>query len=212
MLRLLPAAFARRKALLAVLAVLLVPAPAAAGIEEEASAFVDERGQALIAIMEQSRGQGRRDAFAAWLEETFDLDALALLALGSYRSSAPPEELAAYLPAVKRYVVAVYEDRFDAFSGFAFQVLRARGLSAADAVVRARATGPQGAAHIVDFRLRGGEAGFRVLDVAIEGLSMLKTQRDEFAAVIRRHGLAGLIARLDDMARRATAKGGAEGE
>ena len=86
--RLLPAAFARCPAFLAVLAVLLSPAPAAAGIEEEASAFVDERGQALIGIMEQPHGQDRRDAFAAWLEETFDLDALALLALGSYRSSA----------------------------------------------------------------------------------------------------------------------------
>ena len=185
------------------LAVLLAAVPGRAGIEEDASAFVEERGLALLEIVGQPRGEERRAAFDVWLTETLALDVVALLALGPYRASASPEELVAYLPAVRRYVVAVYDHRFDAFSGYGFRVLRARGLGEADAQVRARATGPEGGAHIVDFRLRRGEGGFRVLDVAIDGLSMLKTQRDEFAAVIRQNGIAGLTASLDEMARRA---------
>ena len=50
----------------------------------------------------------------------------------------------------------------------------------------------------VDWRVRGDDGTYKVVDVIIEGASMVITQRDEFASVIRRSGgnLEGLLARL----------------
>jgi len=52
----------------------------------------------------------------------------------------------------------------------------------------------------VDWRVRNGEDQLKIIDVVVEGVSMLLTQRDEFASVIQRSGgnVEGLLARLRD--------------
>ncbi len=44
-----------------------------------------------------------------------------------------------------------------------------------------------------DWRIRTGPAGPKVIDVYVEGISMLNTQRQEFAAVIDQRGIEGLM-------------------
>ena len=44
-----------------------------------------------------------------------------------------------------------------------------------------------------DWRVRKFKSGYKVVDVVIEGVSMLSTQRAEFTAVLRKFGPDGLI-------------------
>jgi ABC-type transporter MlaC component len=44
-----------------------------------------------------------------------------------------------------------------------------------------------------DWRVRKFKGGYKVVDVVIEGVSMLSTQRAEFSAVLRKFGPGGLI-------------------
>ena len=186
----LPAAF-----LLA--AVTALAGPAAASVEEDAAAFVTQLGNRLIAVLETPSGEKRHAAFAQWLHESFDLELLAERALGPYRSLASGSELAAYRQAFVGYIEVVYEDRLDMFVGYRFDVKKTRAMSDRDVIVRTRVTGPDGAHQVVDFRLgRGDDDSFQVFDIAVEGLSMLRTQREEFGAVIQRDGMAGLVERL----------------
>ena len=39
-------------------------------------------------------------------------------------------------------------------------------------------------------------AGYSIIDITIEGISMAVTKRSEFSAVIQSHGINGLIAAL----------------
>jgi len=48
----------------------------------------------------------------------------------------------------------------------------------------------------VDWRLREGDDGPVIIDVIIEGVSLLVSQRSEFAAVIERSNMEGLLAEL----------------
>jgi phospholipid transport system substrate-binding protein len=48
----------------------------------------------------------------------------------------------------------------------------------------------------VDWRLREGPDGPVVIDLIIEGVSLLVSQRSEFAAVIERSNMDGLLAEL----------------
>jgi phospholipid transport system substrate-binding protein len=180
--------------------VLLLGRPAAwAGIEDDASVFVDSHGTELIEILDLPRGLERRDQFQTWLSKTFKLEALASLALGPYLGTATPEQSAAYEEAFSRYIVVTYESRFDTFSGYNFAVTRARPMGDSDAIVRTNISGPDGSNYVVDFRVEQYDDGsFQVIDVAVEGLSMLKTQRDEFSAVIQRNGIDGLISSLNE--------------
>ena len=46
------------------------------------------------------------------------------------------------------------------------------------------------------FRVRPDGASYRVLDVTVEGASLIITKRDEFASVLRRKGMDVLLAHL----------------
>jgi phospholipid transport system substrate-binding protein len=180
-------------------AFVLVSAVAWAGIEDDASVFIDEHGGDLIEILDLPQGPERRDHFQTWLAGTFNLDALANLALGPYLGTATDEQMATYEEAFARYIVVTYEARFDTFSGYDFSVMRSRPMGDDDAIVRTNIAGPDGNSYVVDFRVELYEDGaFQVIDVAVEGLSMLKTQRDEFSAVIQRDGIDGLISSLNE--------------
>ena len=56
------------------------------------------------------------------------------------------------------------------------------------AVVRSEVTRPGGDALTVDWSLQRREGRWRVVDIMVEGISMMVTQRSEFTAVIQREG------------------------
>ena len=183
--------------------------PAGAGLEDEAADFVADRGGLLVEILDLPHGGDRRERFAAWLVESFDLDVMARLALGPYRKLATEEQIDAFRASFSDFIVAAFEARFDAFAGYGFEVARARPLGDDAAVVRADIVAPEGGDRVADFRVRrDGDGRLRIVDVAVEGLSMLKTQRDEFGAVVRRDGFDGLIESLNARAGELVAGGG----
>ena len=55
----------------------------------------------------------------------------------------------------------------------------------------------------VDWRLINDDGAYKISDVIVDGVSMLVTQRSEFASVIQRHG--GQIQGLIDLMRQKTA-------
>lgn len=173
--------------------VLCLSSTARADNTEAAQAFVATNGDRMIAILDEPAGEERKQHFYVWLREVFDMDALAGLALGPYRSTATPEQLAAYNDAFASYIVTTYHARFDAFTGYTFKVGQAKELNNGDVAVRTTISDPAGKPILVDFRVRPDGDSFKVIDVIVEGLSMLKTQRDEFSSVIQRNGLDGLI-------------------
>jgi phospholipid transport system substrate-binding protein len=68
------------------------------------------------------------------------------------------------------------------------------------AVVRTQVVRPDGPPVAVDYKLTSRSGSWRVYDVAIENVSMVVTYRAEYAAIIQREGLDGLIARLEQRA------------
>ncbi len=48
-----------------------------------------------------------------------------------------------------------------------------------------------------------GDDGFKVIDVVVEGISLLVTQRSDFAAVLKREGMDGFLDRLEILTQKA---------
>ncbi len=183
-----------------VLATLAVASPRA-DVAEDASDFVTVKAGRLLEIMVLPPGPERHDDFASWLVSAIDLDHLARRALGRYFDVVTDDQLVSYEEAFRNYILMTYEKRLDFFAGYEFAVVRSRTLSENDAVVRTTIRAPDGGKNVVDFRVGLDDDGhYRVTDLAIEGLSMRKTLRDEFASVIRRDGIDGLIELLNSHA------------
>jgi len=172
------------------------PSIASADPVADAETFINEQGQELLGILAMPTGDGRRDAFRVWVDQAFNLQLVGKLALGPYLQQATPEQLDAYLQAFNDYIIVTYEARFDTFSGYQLKVLRGRPAGSKDSVVQTVVSSGNDT-YKVDFRVRQEDDNdLDVIDVLVNDMSMLKTQREEFSSVIQRSGLEGLISGL----------------
>ena len=69
-------------------------------------------------------------------------------------------------------------------------------LGEGDFLVQTAITRPSGPALNYEWRVREGSNGIKIVDVIVEGVSLLVTQRSDFTSVAGQNGIDGLIATL----------------
>jgi phospholipid transport system substrate-binding protein len=174
----------------------------------QAAGLVRALGEATISMLREAALSGieRRARFRALVERGFDLPTIARLALGPRWKVMGEDERRAYVSLFRDYVLETYARRLDEYRG---QSLRVGEVVRAgqDEVVESWLDGG-GEPVRVDWRVRATPAGPRIVDVVVAGVSMVLTQRSEFATIIEREGgVPGLMAHL----RRRAAPGGQTG-
>jgi phospholipid transport system substrate-binding protein len=162
----------------------------------DASVFMNELWTRAVEVLSKKVPVTERLArFRQLFHADFDGPGIARFVLGRYWRNASEQEQQEFLKLFEDYVVFVYGTRLSNFSGETFKI---RGTRTDDAgtVVSTDIISPGGEAPIkVDWRLISDKGAFKINDVIIEGISMLATQRSEFASVIQRHGgqVSGLL-------------------
>lgn len=174
--------------------------PTVAAAEEVVQRLVDQLWQLLA---EQGGDEIDQQDLIAVLEEGTDLTLLGRLVLGRYWRQANPRQRTAYLRLFRRYMVQTFVQRLRQYvgndpgePGAAFQVVASRPVGSRDILVQSRLLPPNSQPLRVDWRLRERPDGPVIIDLIIEGISLLVTQRSEFAAVLERNGVDGLLTEL----------------
>ncbi len=172
----------------------------AAGADDFIRAAGEKTFQSLAKEMTNDE---RAAQFREILTETFDLPTIARFTLGRFWRVASAGQKDEFVRLFEEFIVQAYSNRFKDLSGQGFKVRQSRELNARDRLVLSEIEIEKGKPPIrVNWRVRLRNKDFRVIDVMVEGVSMSVTQRDEFAAVIRRNG--GRIEGLLDALRRKT--------
>ena len=198
--RRLPSICIRGLLVAAFLAALLGASGAGSAASDDAARFIHQFGSQTIQTLDApdlTRVQ-RESRFRGLLAEGFDLAFIGRFALGKYWRMATPEQQGTYLALFGEYLLQTYAARLAGYAGRSMTVLGARQANDRDVVVRMAIARPGGPAIIADWRVRAGAGGYRIIDVAVEGISLAITHRSEFAAVVQRHGIDGLLASLRD--------------
>jgi phospholipid transport system substrate-binding protein len=172
---------------LVVVAFSLLSLPALAA---DAGQVVIDLGNKTLDILNQKQmAEGEREQrFRALWHEGFDVPSISRNVLGRYWREASEQQHQDFTKALEDYVVRIYSQRFNEYSGETFKVLRSRG-EGEEAYVNTQIVRPNGAPPVkVDWRLRKAGDTYKIVDVIVEGISMVQTQRDEFSAVIQRNG------------------------
>ena len=154
--------------------------------------------QQAIATL-QSAGytpEQREQNFRYLLARGFDLDFIGRFALGRSYAQLTAEQRQDYAAAFNEFVLRTYSRRLGGYSGEQFEILGARPAGEQDAVVASRIVRAGGPPIQVDWRVRNAGGNYKVIDVAVEGVSMALTQRQDFTAAIGSGGVEGLIAGL----------------
>jgi phospholipid transport system substrate-binding protein len=187
--------------LFAVLAIGMAVARAAPA--HDAAALVDALvHDGLQALNDrQLTARARQERFATILGNDFDLPRIGRFTAGRYWNAATETDRDRFVKVFERWVIITYSDRFSGYSGEGIKVTGSRPETETTATVSSQLLRSSGGAPVkVDWRVRRDQADdYRVIDVAVEGVSMLVTQREEFAAVIQNYGgtLAGLTRALE---------------
>ncbi len=201
----LSAATAGRRQGIALLA-LLVFSFSSAGVsaraaDSEASEFIRDLGVRAVDVLRDKEGSTfaeRETAFRHILVEAFHIRTISRFVLGRYWKSATKAQRRAYNDVFVDFIVRVYASRFDSYNGETFEIMDTlESDKQGDVIVRTRILRPTGDPPIgVDYRVRVIEGEYRVVDINVEGISMLYTHRIEFASVINRKGMDGFLEEL----------------
>jgi phospholipid transport system substrate-binding protein len=136
------------------------------------------------------------DRLVTLLDEPIDLDLVARLILGRYWRTASAAQQAEYLELFRAFALHTLASRLDVYGGQNFEVTGAKVVGREDALVSSRILS-DGPPLAVDWRVRQrADDRMVAIDVIVEGVSLIVTQRSEFGAVIERQGMDGLLTEL----------------
>ena len=183
-------------------------AAASNAIAADANVFMSELWTRAVEVLDKKAPLTERlTRFRQLFQADFDGPGIARFVLGRYWRTASEQEQQEYMKLFEDYVIFVYGTRLSHFNGETFKVRGSR-TDESGTVVSTDIISPSGEPPIkVDWRLVADRGAFKINDVIIEGISMMVTQRSEFASIIQRHGgqVGGLLALMREKTNTASA-------
>ena len=177
---------------------ILISARPAAAAADPAAVITSLGNQALEVLGNNVDPKLRVARFRQLFSEDFDVPGIARFVLGRYWRVATEPQQQEFVKLFADYIALAYSNRLAEYSGETLHVTGTR--PAPDgSVVSSEIVRPNGAPPAkVDWVLTPHDGAYKISDVVVEGVSMVVTQRSEFASVIQRNGgqVQGLITAL----------------
>ena len=188
---------------LAILGALLAPSASAATPAEEAEAFLNDLAVNGIAMLEKGdyTDAERELEFRKLVGKGFALETIGKFVLGRYWQKMNAEQQAEYQELFSEWLLKTYASQLGGYRGQTLEVVKSMETDSRynDVIVTTRVIRRDGQPPIkADWRVRKFGNDYKIIDVAVEGASMVGTQRGEFESVIRKVGVTGLIDNLRD--------------
>ena len=172
-----------------------------AGSSPEAQKFIEDFGNEAIESLTENglTDQVRMDRFRNLYKKDFATDAIVRFVLGPYWKKSSKEDRKKFAKLLEDYVVVSFAPKWKHYSGETFSVYDSIEESSKIILVRSDVTPSEGTSIKLDWRV-GNDNPFRIYDIAVEGVSMIVTQRSEFMSVIKNGGgtITPLITALEE--------------
>lgn len=142
----------------------------------------------------------RVDHMASAIGMRTDADLLGRLVLGRYWRLLSDEQRARYQDRFPSFMLRMLASRLDVYARDArgrlndhFRLLSGQSVGEQDVLVRSKVLPDTGPSLAVDWRLRMRGDDFAIIDLIIEGVSLLVSERSQFAAIIERRSVDDLL-------------------
>lgn len=133
--------------------------------------------------------QERQENFRQILNQAMDMELIAGLVLGPYRRRVSEQQLATFRRLFEENIVQNYAWRFRDYNSSRFSIIGFRDTGRESLIVETEViTGEAQTPVRVGWRVRKTNDQFRIIDILVENISMMVTQRDDYVAVLRANG------------------------
>ena len=140
---------------------------------------------------------GRFTQLEPVIRRSFDIASMARLSVGPSWAGLTEAQRQQMTESYGRYISAIYADRFDSYAG---QKLEVTGEQPAPTgvMVKSQIIKANGDAVKVDYMMRRNADSWLISDIYLDSaISEVATRRSEFAAILKKGGIDGLIAALN---------------
>ncbi len=177
---------------------LLVPAAANAEPTSDARQTIDATVAAVLAVLgddalSYDEKRGKIEAVAL---ERFDFETMSKLVLKRDWRKFSDAQKAEFVEAFRTYLATSYGSRITRYNQEAIEMAGERLEQRGDVTVLTRIKGGSADGVEIDYRVRNREERWRIIDVVIEGISLVSNFRSQFADVLQQGGATELLSRL----------------
>lgn len=173
------------------------PAAAASPSGNAAQGYIDSLAQNVLAIVKDTNldKTERTKKIEGLFTDKVDMDFIARFVVGKAWRASTPAQQQAYIAAYKPFILKNYASRLTKYSGQTYSLKKTR-TEGDSSIVTMEIADSNGQSFLVDYRLRQQGSQFKILDIIVEGVSLLSTQRSEFSSIIDQKGIDGLTEAL----------------
>ena len=193
--------FGRRSALSLVTGLFLtcfVSTSALADPAKDAGNFIQQLADKVISII-AGKGNDAEEVrrFGELFSPSIDVPEVGRLVLGRHWRQATPQQQQEFLSLFEQMNVLIWSKRFDEYSGETLQVLSSKPDNKrfiVDSLIRR----PSGKPVSVQWAVHQSGGSFKIVDITVEGVSMVITNRSDYASAIQSQGgkIDGLLASM----------------
>ena len=139
----------------------------------------------------------RYQLLAPAVDAAFDLEGILRISVGAFWSSLPPAQQQSLFQVFRTYTIANYVANFQSYRGRVIDVRPTTRPVGSQRVVTTTVTKPGRDPLRIDYVMRNEAAGWKVVDVLLDGtISRVAVQRSDFASLVTSGNASPLIASL----------------
>ena len=128
-----------------------------------------------------------------------DLDALASYTLGDYREKATNSERENFNKLFREYFIKNISSKLNDFADQDLKVINSKKINENNIIVSTKIFSKKDAQEIaVEWRIFTKDSKLLARDLVVEGLSLARTQKEEFSSIIASKGFVGVISALEN--------------
>lgn len=172
--------------------------PASSDPPQAAARMVQDLGvQTARALASKAAKQPaeRRALLRQLVKKGFDLELTCQFVLGKYWNRASSGQRLEFMHLFTEYLLNSYARHLAAFQADTLSIVASNPAGEHDILVETKVNGTNGQVAPV-WRVRAIEGTYKIIDITVDGVSLALTHRREFASVVNRVGLDGLLKML----------------
>ena len=163
---------------------------------QEAAGFVENLGTQAAVLLAPGAGNGpakQRAALRNLIRDSFNLELTSQFVLGKFWNEATVAQRDEFQDLFTEYLLNNYVRHIGNYKAETLTVIGSNVVGDRDVLVATSIESLDGQTNPV-WRVRVSDGGdYKIIDISVDGVSLALTQRREFASVVNRRGLDGLL-------------------
>jgi phospholipid transport system substrate-binding protein len=165
----------------------------------DARKIVDRLNASLIEVMKEAKKlgyQGRYRKLDPVVRESFEFEAVSVLALGTHWKTLEKEQKTAFMEKLTALSVATYAAQFNGYAGESFRYDSEQDLKNGRVLLRYFLNAPNEKPIKFEYQVHEFNGRWQIINIIVDGISDVALRKAQYTSLIDREGFDSLLKKL----------------